>query len=319
MEDELKGSQTSFYAVRLNQDDCIDLDQGENTFLKSFNLQDAIQDKTLSEIADTYDPQGGRLSSGFRDDKEGAPVITFNRQLKYDTFPLAKIINRILQLGEEAMGCPIEVEFAGNFASHSGEKPTFRLLQLRPFLEHEETSLIEDLDVPDEDLFVSSSIVSGNRVLTDIEDIIFVKPDTFDLTKTVEMVDEIMRLNKTMVKEDRPYILIGPGRWGTCERYLGIPVVWSDINGVRVIMEVDLENFQVDHSQGSHFFHNISSAGIPYFYIKYNSETDFLDWTWLDTIPVIQETTYFQHVRTPTPLMIVANGKKRSGRVVKPE
>ncbi|MGB2963050.1 MAG: PEP/pyruvate-binding domain-containing protein [Anaerolineales bacterium] len=318
VEDELKGSQTNFYAVRLNHDDFIDLEQGESTFLNSFTLGDAIQDKTLSEIADTYDPQGGRLSSGYWDDQGGAPVITFNRQLKYDTFPLAPIINRILQLGEEAMGCPVEIEFAGNFSNRPGEKPIFRLLQLRPFLEHEETSLIEDLNVPEENLFVSSSVVSGNRVLTDIQDIIFVKPDTFDLTKTVDMVDEIMGLNKTMVKENQPYMLIGPGRWGTCERHLGIPVIWSDINGVRVIMEVDLENFQVDHSQGSHFFHNISSAGIPYFYIKYHSQTDFLDWSWLDTIPVVQETKYFQHVRTSTPLTVIANGKKRSGRVAKP-
>lgn len=319
IEEEISGSQRSFYAVRLNQDDLIDLDQGEDTFLESCDLRDAIKDNTLEQIADTYDPHGGRLSSGFWDSDNGVPVITFNRQLKYSTFPLAEIINRILQLSEKAMGCPVEVEFAGNFSSTPDEKPTFRLLQVRPFLEHEETLMIDDLDVTDKDLFVSSSVVSGNRVISDIQDIIYVKPDKFDLTKTVEMVTEIMNLNRTLVQGDLPYILIGPGRWGTCERYLGIPVDWSDINGVRVIMEVDLADFQVDHSQGSHFFHNISSAGIPYFYIKYNSATDFLDWDWMKSVSLIQETSYFRHVRTKEPLLVIANGKKRSGKIIKPE
>jgi hypothetical protein len=120
------------------------------------------------------------------------------------------------------------------------------------------------------------------------------------------------------VDQKKPYILIGPGRWGTCERHLGIPVLWSDIHGARVIMEVDLEGFQVDHSQGSHFFHNISSAGIPYFYIKYNSEADFLDWEWLNDLEAVSETTFFRHVRTDKPLKVIANGKERSGKVIKP-
>jgi hypothetical protein len=295
VEEEISGSQRSFYAVRLNKDDPIDLDQGEDTFLENCNLRDAIEDNTLEQVADTYDPHGGRLSSGFLNSENGAPVITFNRQLKYGTFPMAEIINRVLQLGEKAMGCPVEI------------------------LEHEEPLMIDDLDVADKDLFVSSSVVSGNRVISDIQDIIYVNPEAFDLTQTVEMVSEIMDLNRTLVEGDLPYILIGPGRWGTCERHLGIPVDWSDINGARVIMEVDLEDFQVDHSQGSHFFHNISSAGIPYFYIKYNSGTDFLDWDWMDSISLVRETSYFRHVRTKEPLLVIANGKKRSGKIIKPE
>jgi len=317
VEDEIEGSQRSFYAVHLNQEDCIDLDQGENTFLKSFSLMDAIEDNTLAEIADTYNPQGGRLSSGFWDEKAGAPVITFNRQLKLHTHPLAKIINRVLELGEVAMGSPVEVEFAGNFAEEDGNYSSFSLLQLRPFLEHEETTLIDDQDFDKKDLFVSCSVVSGNRILKDIQDIVYVKPESFDPTRTVEMVEEISSINKELVKDNIPYILIGPGRWGTCERHLGIPVVWSDISGVRVIMEVDLEDFIVDHSQGSHFFHNISSAGIPYFYIKYRSKRDFLDWDWLGSVSLVNETEFFRHVKTEDLLMVIANGKNRSGKIVK--
>ena len=223
-----------------------------------------------------------------------------------------------MQLGEEAMGCPVEVEYAGNFSPGKGEKSTFRLLQLRPFLEHEETMMVEDLNLPDEDYFVSSSVVSGYRSISDIKDIVYVKPESFDLTKTLDMVEEITVLNRSLVDQDLPYILIGPGRWGTCERHLGIPVVWSDINGARVIMEVDLKDFQVDHSQGSHFFQNISSAGIPYFYIKYNSPPDFLDWGWLEGKKAVNETTYFRHIKTKEPLTVIANGKKRSGKIIKP-
>ena len=319
VEDEIKSSQSSFFAVRLSDDEHINLEQGEYSFLESCSLRDAINDKTLGEIADTYDPQGGRLNSGFWDEKAGSPVVTFNRQLKLGTFPLAAIINRVLTLGEQAMGCPVEVEYAGNFSPGKGEMANFNLLQLRPFLEHEESMMIEDLDLPNKKLFVSSSVVSGYRSITDIQDIVYVKPEDFDLTQTIDMVDEIMEINRNLVDESSPYILIGPGRWGTCERHLGIPVDWSDINGARVIMEVDLEDFQVDHSQGSHFFHNISSAGIPYFYIKYNSQIDFLDWEWLKSLKPIHEGRYFRHVRTEKPLTVIANGKKRSGKIVKPD
>jgi len=216
------------------------------------------------------------------------------------------------------MGCPVEIEFAGNFSDSGGNNADFRLLQLRPFLEHEESMMLEDLEYKEDQVFVATSVVSGYRMIDDIQDIIYVKPEKFDLTKTVEMVDEVMKINRTLVEGNRPYILIGPGRWGTCERHLGIPVLWSDINGARVIMEVDLEDFQVDHSQGSHFFHNISSAGIPYLYIKYNSETDFLDWDWLNSLEPEAETTYFKHVRLEKQLKVIANGKERFGLVIKP-
>lgn len=318
IEEQIKGSQSRFYAVRLSQQEEIDLEEGESSFLISCSMREAIEDGTLTEIADTYDAQGGRLSSGFWDEGAGAPVITFNRQLKYGTFPLAGIINRVLELGERAMGCPVELEFAGKFARAKGEKSTFRLLQLRPFLEHEESLMIQDREFADDQLLVSSSVVSGYRMIDDIQDVIYVKPEDFDLTRTAEMVDEVMALNQKLVGQKKPYILIGPGRWGTCERHLGIPVIWSDINGARVIMEVDLEDFQVDHSQGSHFFHNISSAGIPYFYIKYDSRSDFLDWDWLAGQPAESETRFFRHVRTKKPLTVIANGKERSGLVIKP-
>jgi hypothetical protein len=313
----IRESQKTFYALKMACYKSIDLEEAEYSFLKKHDLRSAIDDKTLTEVADTYKPQDGRFSSGFWSETAGYPVITFNRQLKYTTFPMAQIINRILTLGEEAMGCPVEIEFAGDFSDEPNDRSTFYLLQIRPFMEHEEKRFREIKTVPD-DLFVYSKEVSGNRIIKNICDIVFIKPEHFDNTKTLAMVTEINQLNKKLTSEHRPYILIGAGRWGTNDRHLGIPVDWSAINGARVIMEVDLADFVVDHSQGSHFFHNITSAGIPFLCAKCNKETDFVDWEWLDHVETVDETEYFKHVRTASPMLVVVNGKKREGRIIKP-
>jgi len=310
-------SQKTFYTLKMACYKNIDLQEAEYSFLEKHDLRSAIEDKTLAEIADTYKPQDGRFSSGFWDETAGYPVITFNRQLKYNTYPMAQIINRILTLGEEAMGCPVEIEFAGNFSDNPDERSTFYLLQIRPFMEHEENEFGE-IKTSLDDLFVYSHEVSGNRIIKNIRDIVFIKPESFDNTQTLAMVSEINKINKKLVTEFKPFILIGPGRWGTNDRHLGIPVDWSAINGARVIMEVDLADFIVDHSQGSHFFHNITSAGIPYMCASCNQDTDFIDWEWLDHVDTIEETQYFKHVRTSSPLLVVVNGKKREGRIIKP-
>jgi hypothetical protein len=313
----IKESQRSFYAIKMACYKDIDLQEAENTFLEQYDLRNAIEDNTLTEIADTYNHNDGTFSSGFWSEDAGFPVITFNRQLKYATFPMARIINRILKLGEEAMGCPVEIEFAGDFSNSQDEKSTFYLLQIRPFMEHEENR-IGDIKTSREELFVYSNEVSGNRVIKDIRDIVYVKPDCFDNTKTLSMVTEVNQINQKLTQEHRPYILIGTGRWGTNDRHLGIPVNWTAINGARVIMEVDLPGFVVDHSQGSHFFHNITSAGIPYLCATCNAK-DFIDWEWLESVETIEETKYFKHVRTSSPLLVLVNSKKREGRIIKPD
>ena len=319
IEEQLGSSQRSFYAIRESCQEPIDLDQGEDSFLEVFHLQDAVRDGTLQEVADTYHPADGTVSSGFFSPDQGVPVITFNRQLKYRTFPMAELINRMLILGEEAMGCPVEMEFAGNFGVSGGSSPSFYLLQLRPYLEYDDSLLLENLVVPEDRLLVRTSEVSGNRVISNIRDIVYVKPEGFDPGQTQELASEIQSLNRHLNERDLSYLLIGPGRWGTYDRHLGIPVDWSDINGARAIMEVDLVDFRVDHSQGSHFFHNITSAGIPYFYVKNQEGSDFLDWEWLHDQELIRETPGFRHVRTRQPLLIIANSKNRRGEIVKPE
>ncbi len=310
-------SQRYFYAIQRECHQDFDLHKGEYNFLGTFDLGDAIQDQTLTEIADTYNPNDGRFSSGYWEKRTGFPVITFDRQIKYNTFPLAQVINRVLQLGEEAMGCPVEIEFAGDFPENSNEKLTFNLLQIRPFVEHEETSSYV-ADVKRDNLFIHSSQISGNRVIKNIQDIVYIKPDSFDQTKTLLMAKEISQINQRLNETKTPFILIGPGRWGTNDRHLGVPVDWRAISGARVIIEVDLENFIVDHSQGSHFFHNIVSAGIPYMCVKYRSDSDYLDWEWLENMETISESTYFRHIRTTSPVFVIINSKKRFGQILKP-
>jgi hypothetical protein len=316
-EQTIKESQRNFYTIKIECYKDIELESGENTFLERYDLRYAIQDKTLTEIADTYNHNDNTFSSGFWRADSGYPVITFNRQLKYGTFPMAQIINRVLILGEEAMGCPVEIEFAGDLTNDKVKRPTFYLLQIRPFMEHEEI-FSKEIKPNKEELFVFSNAVSGNKVIENIRDVVYVKPDCFDNTKTLSMVKEVDLINKKLTNEGRPYILIGPGRWGTNDRHLGIPVDWTAINGVRVIMEVDFEDFKVDHSQGSHFFHNITSAGIPYLCVKYNSNDEFIDWDWLGSVGPVTETDFFKHIRTSSPLLVIVNGKKREGRIIKP-
>ena len=316
VDEKIKGSQRYFYAIdRVEQK--INLEKAEDTFVKRYVLQDAMQDKTLTEIADTYHPEDGTFSSGFWNAQDGYPVITFDRQLKYNTLPIAQMINRVLILGEKAMGCPVEIEFAGNFAEGSDKQPIFSLLQIRPFVEQEE-NLGESVDVSKEDLFLLSTNISGNRAIKDIQDIVYIKPENFDSTKTKSMAAEVDQINRNLAREKTPYILIGPGRWGTRDQHVGIPVEWTNISGARVIVEVDLDNFKVDHSQGSHFFHNIITAGIPYLYVKSDAKSNFLDWDWLKTLTVVEETTYLRHVRTASPLNIIVNGKERQGQIIKP-
>jgi len=313
----LNDSQREFFAIQMDCQKKIDLEKGEDSFLARYDLRNAIQDKTLTEVADTFNHNDGSFSSGFWNENAGYPVITFNRQLKFGTFPMAQIINRVLILGEKAMGCPVEIEFAGNLPIHPNGMPNFYLLQLRPFMEHEE-NLGREIETVEDELFVYSSEISGNRLIKNIQDIVYVKPESFENTKTSLMVNEVNQINRKLVQAENSYILIGPGRWGTNDRHLGIPVDWSAINGARVILEVDLADFTVDHSQGSHFFHNITSAGIPYFCVKYKAKNDFLDWEWLENVETIEETTFFKHVRTTSPMLVIVNGKKREGRIIKP-
>ncbi|MHA1226890.1 MAG: PEP/pyruvate-binding domain-containing protein, partial [Candidatus Hodarchaeales archaeon] len=180
-------------------------------------------------------------------------------------------------------------------------------------------TIIEEYgEIEKERLIASSKQVSGNTVIKNIYDLVYVNPETFDKLKTLEIAKEVDLINAELSNEKRPYILIGFGRWGTFDRFLGIPVKWHNISGARVMIEAGLEDYQIEHSQGSHFFQNITTANIPYFYIKHGSD-DFLDWEWLQNPKyIIKKLKYICLVRTKQPFLVIANGKTRKGHITKP-
>lgn len=311
----LEQSQKYYYGIDLTKKEFDILN--DDPYIERLNLSDAIKDECLTKIADSYDFESDTLREGFFG--EGSPVITFSQQLKHSIFPLAELVERILKIGERALGSSIEIEFAGNFKKLPNEKNVFSILQIRPFLQ-QEVLLTEDYtSVNMSQILAYSNHVSGNLLRKDIRDIVYVNPETFDKTQTLEMVEEIDSLNSLLTKEDRPYLLIGFGRWGTADRFLGIPVKWSNISGTRAIIETSLEDFTVDFSQGTHFFHNIVTANIGYFYIKHNQENHFIDWDWLKSKIPAHKLKYVNHVTLEEPLIVRIDAKNKEGMIIKQE
>jgi hypothetical protein len=311
----LDQSQKYYYGVDLTKTEFDILD--DDPYIKRLHLGDAIKEGTLSKIADNYNFDSGILEDGFFG--EGSPVITFSQQLKLETTPLAKLLTRILTIGERALGSSIEIEFAGSFADSQEEKDYFYILQIRPFLQ-QEALLIDDFEVVDVgQILAFSSHVSGNLLRKDIKDIVFVKAEKFDKTKTLEIVEEIDSINAMLNKEKRPYLLIGFGRWGTADRFLGIPAKWSNINGAKSIIETSLKDFTIDFSQGTHFFHNIVTANIGYFHIKHKSEHHKIDWDWINEQTPKTDLEYVRHVELDNPLTVRIDAQKREGMILKPE
>ena len=310
----LDNSQNVFFAINLQQkklDILID-----DPFVKKFDLNDAIEDETLSEIADTYDFNSKTLGTGYHG--KGSPVITFSKQLKLKLLPLAGIVTKILAIGEQTMGCSIEIEFAVNFKENKNEKDKFSILQIRPFLQQEMMYVDEIETYEKQQMLAYSNHVSGNLISQDIYDIIYVKPESFDNLKTLEMLKEVDELNSKLIAEKKQYLLIGFGRWGSSDRFLGIPAKWNNISGAKTIIETNLENFQIDFSQGSHFFHNIVTSNIGYLHVKYREMQHFIDWDWLGNEVAENDLTYVRHLRLKKPLTIRINAKRKEGMIIKP-
>ncbi len=306
--DLISSSQKEFYALNMENIE-FDLTKGEEVTLAKLDIKDAEEHKTLEHLASVWDYQDNRMVSDLS--RKGPRVVTFDKILKYNYLPLANILEEILKIGEEAFGVPIEIEFASTLGkgSKNDKHPTFYLLQIRPLSISTEDVDLDPDTVNKEKLFIYTEKGMGNGVITDIKDIIFLDPDKFDNTKTMDMLIEIESLNSKMMKQNLEYILIGPGRWGSRDRFLGVPVKWIQICNAKVIVETGLEGLGIDPSQGTHFFHNLISMNVGYFAIPYNSNTDFIDWNWLRSQNVIEETKYFSHIRIDHPLITKMDGK----------
>jgi hypothetical protein len=302
VDDILKNSQRFFYALKLK-----DFSSNFSATLAKLEIDDALDQPPVKHLISTYSVQDHRIRDGAH--AAGYPVLTFANILKYKSFPLAEILADVLEIGRRGMGCPVEIEFAVNLMLNGRAKPSFDLLQIRPMgiSQHH-----MDVEVSPEDIDAAvcySTSALGNGSLEEIADIVYVAPDTFDPAHTVEIATEIGRINKQMVHQHRKYLLIGPGRWGSADRWLGIPVNWHDISGVGTIIEAATENLKADPSQGSHFFQNITSLGIGYLTISPNKR-DFIDWKWLQSLPIAEAATYLKHVKLDNPLTIKIDGKK---------
>ena len=218
------------------------------------------------------------------------------------------------------MGCPVEMEFSLNLLDHVDQKAEFAILQIRPMAAcHQELGIETTDDISKEEInqaICFSSNALGNGMVTDITDIVFVNPDTFNPAHTVQFAGEIGKINAGLIRQRRRYLLIGPGRWGSADRWLGIPVNWRDISGVGVIIETTANNLRADPSQGTHFFHNIISMGISYLTVSPHRK-DFIDWNWLTSLPSEFESKSIRHVKLEKPLLIKIDGKKSQAVILK--
>ncbi len=281
--------------------------------LERLEINDAVHDAPVRHLCSTYLAQDHRIRDGVQ--ASGYPVCTFANILKYQSFPLAEILRDLLRIGRVGMGCPVEIEFAVKMPFDEEQKPLFELLQIRPMAVNQYNLEIEISAEDISNAFCYSTMALGNGQFKEIEDIIFVNPDSFDAADTIEIAAEIGNVNKEMAVGNRKYLLIGPGRWGSADRWLGIPVRWTDISGVGAIVETTIEGLKADPSQGSHFFHNITSLGISYLNTSEGGE-DFIDWKWLRSLSAIKQTPHLKHVVLKKPLTIKINGKRSRAVII---
>lgn len=315
MDFALKETQTRFYALDLkNLAENFSVDDAFN--LLKLNLKNADADGSLKYIVSTYDPYDQIIRDGYY--PGGRKIISFVNILQHDVFPLADTLDKLLHVGQDEMGRPVEIEFAVNMDPKRPDRATFYLLQIRPIVDNKEI-MDEDLtQVTQEETILSSASVLGHGVVGDVQDVVYVKTGAFSSSNNQAIAYEIEKLNRQFVEQERSYVLVGPGRWGSSDPWLGIPVKWPHISQARVIVECGLENYRVDPSQGTHFFQNLTSFGVGYFTVNPFKGDGWFDEAFLNTLPAVMETEYLRHVRFERPAVIKMDGKKSLGVVLKP-
>ena len=311
----LRDTQTQFYALDMKHvGDDFKVDDGFN--ILKLRVKDAVEDQSLNYIASTFDPYDQVINDGVYE--TGRKLITFAGVLQHDVVPLPELMQMSMKCGSEAMRRPVEIEFACNI--HADKTCDFYLLQIRPIVDAKEM-LDEDVRaIPDADCLLRSHNSLGHGISEDVTDVVYVKyDDNFSAMNNFYVADDIERINRKFLADGKNYVLIGPGRWGSSDHYLGVPVKWPHISAARVIVEVALKNYNIDPSQGTHFFQNLTSFGVGYFTVDTNTEEGgFVNKDMLDAMPAVEETQYVRHVRFDHPLRILMDGKKQEGAVLHP-
>lgn len=315
MDFALRETQTRFYALDLkNMAEAFSVDDAFN--LVKLGLKEADAEGSLKYIVSTYDPYDQIIRDGYY--PGGRKILSFVNILQHDVFPLADTLDQILRIGQQEMGRPVEIEFAVNMDPSDHTRATFYLLQIRPIVDNKEI-MDEDLSlVKNEETILSSTSVLGHGIVGDVQDIIYVKTGAFNSSNNQLIAYEIEKMNRSFTDQEKGYVLVGPGRWGSSDSWLGIPVKWPHISNARVIVECGLENYRVDPSQGTHFFQNLTSFGVGYFTVNPFKGDGWFDEAFLNAQPAVEETEYLRHVRFDALITIKMDGKKSLGVVLKP-
>ena len=315
----LRDTQTTLYALPEDAESSHTFTTNDSFNLKKISVSDAFKTGALKYMVSTFDVNDGVI----RDNEVGGgrKVVTFANVLKQGVFPLADIVKFMLNAGQYEMGRPVEIEFAGNInsdAASSDHKGTVYWLQIRPIVDKKEMLDDSILDIVDENLILRSEMALGHGLQENIRHIVYVKPEAFDSLKNPETAKEIEEINKEFSEKGAGYILIGPGRWGSSDSALGVPVKWSQISAARLIVESALPGYRIEPSQGTHFFQNLTSFGVGYFTIDPTKGEGYADLDYLNSLPAVKETHTLRIVEFPEPLTIAINGRKSRGIVMKP-
>lgn len=311
----LSNTQTHFFALKKEAQSFSDK-ADESLNLELLPFKNGIDDPGFKYVASTYNRSENRIIDSLSTD--GIRLATFARILKYDSFPLCDIMKDIQRLAVQEMGNQVEIEFAGNLAVEKGEPKVFSLLQIRPIVDNKESINIDHEQINERDSIAICHHALGNGVFENIYDVVFINNEYFDPSKTTEIAAMLEKINISLVNSKRPYILIGPGRWGSSDPWLGIPVKWSQISGARVIIETTMKKFNIDPSQGTHFFQNLTSLRVAYFTINQAVNEGFIDYTYLNRIIPEFQNLYIRHVRFSHNVFTLIDGKKSTGVILKP-
>ncbi|MBN2614201.1 MAG: pyruvate, phosphate dikinase [Bacteroidales bacterium] len=305
--DQFKNSQVRFHAVDLKKKD-LDLMEGEDAGLIVKDIDEAERMGTLKHCASVYNPDADIIYPGLS--KQGPRIVNFANILKYNYVPLAQSLRLMLELGKEAMGTAVELEYAVDLNRDEDGRATLYILQIKPLISKDNEANVDMNKIDKDSLLLYTSKGMGNGLESRITDVVYVDPKKFNKSQTEEIAREIEQINNWFIEHKKNYILIGPGRWGTRDKWIGIPVRWPQISKARIIVETDLNNFPLDASSGSHFFHNVVSMNVGYFTVQSKNGDSFIQFDKFKGQKVMFEGEYFKHVRFKSPLKVMMDGKK---------
>jgi len=310
----LKETQKYFFGLDMNPDS-FTTSLNESINKKRINLRQVKDHRALKFVASTYDMQSNQIRSGVFHD--GARILTFENILNQEEFPLPEILNDLLRIGKREMHNPIEIEFAVNLDVPKGQPKIFSFLQIRPIVEQNDSihQIKDVVDLSKTIIYAESAL--GNGIYNNLMDIVFIKPKVFDASKTMEIAESIEQINNNFEHDEKNYILIGPGRWGSSDPWLGIPINWSQISAAKIIVESGMENYRIDPSQGTHFFQNLTSLQVGYLTINSFMNDGFIDYEYLNKQHIIFEDSFIRHIQVKNPLSILIDGRNRKAVVYK--